>query len=605
METLLTTATLPSRSEIPLKYKWNDTSVFASPDAWQQELDALLADLAQLDAYRGHIADGPGTLVTALEVVEGLQKRAWVVYVYAHLSHAVDTQDQNAAAMNDKASGMLGRATAASAFVDPELIAIGRETLDRWMQEEPRLRTYAHYFDNLFRKQAHIRSAEVEEIMGMLTDPFSGAYTAHSMLTSADMQFPPAVGSDGQEHVLAQGTLHALLEDPDREVRRTAWQKYRDTYLAFKNTACTQLATSIKQNVLQMRVRGFDSTLAMALDEQNIPVKVFHNLIATFKQNLPTWHRYWHLRRKALGVPDLRTYDIWAPLSRAPLTIPYEQAVEWICDGLAPMGEEYVGVVRSGALEARWVDAMPNRGKREGAFSSGTPGTHPFIVMSYDDKITSFSTLAHELGHSMHSYYTWKNQPFVYSGYGLFAAEVASNFHQAMVRAHLLATVTDRELRLAILEEAMSNYHRYFFIMPTLARFELVAHERVERGQALNADLLDELCANLYAEGYGSEMEIDRARDGITWATFGHLFADYYVFQYATGISGANALSRRILNGVPNAAADYIAFLSAGSSKYPLDALRDAGVDLSQPEPVEAAFDVLASYVDQLEELVG
>jgi oligoendopeptidase F len=395
------------------------------------------------------------------------------------------------------------------------------------------------------------------------------------------------------------------LSDLDREVRRTGWQNYRDTYLAFQNTTAAQLATSIKQNVLQMRARKFNNTLEMALDDQNIPVQVFNNLIATFKKNLPTWHRYWHIRRKALGVETLKTYDIWAPLTKQVRPIPYEEAVDWICAGLAPMGQEYVQVVRRGALAERWVDAMPNQGKTEGAFSAGTSGTHPFILMSYDNDAGALSTLAHELGHSLHSYYAWQTQPFIYTNYGMFVAETASNFHQAMVRAYMLKEVTERNFRINLLEEAMGNFHRYFFIMPTLARFELIAHERVEHGEALTADRLNALCADLFAEGYGSDLEIDRARDGVTWATFGHLYVDYYVFQYATGISGANALSKRILSGVPNAAQDYINFLCAGNSKYPLDALRDAGVDLTRPEPVEAAFQVLGNYVSQLEELVG
>lgn len=596
---------LPPRSEIPAKYKWDDTSVFANQDAWQKEFDFVNADLAQLDPFRGHLADSPTTLAGALELAQALQKRVGIVFVYAALNHAVDTQDQNAAAMNGRAMGLFGRAGASLSFLDPEIIAIGHDTLTQWMEREPRLRIYAHYFDNLFRKQEHVRSSQVEEVLGMLADPFSGAYTANNLLTSADMRFAPAVASDKSGREVAQGTIYTLLSDPDREVRRTAFENYRDVYLAFKNTSAAQLATSIKQNVFNMRVRKFDSTLAMTLFDQNIPVEVFHNLISTFKKNLPTWHRYWRLRKKALGVASLRTYDIWAPLTPEFRHIPYEQAVDWICAGLAPMGGEYANIVRHGALDARWVDVMPNRGKTEGAFSSGSPGTHPFIVMSYDNDIGALSTLAHELGHSVHSYYTFQTQPIVYTMYGNFVAEVASNFHQAMVRAHLLRELTDRTLRINLLEEAMGNFHRYFFIMPTLARFEIIAHERVEHGEALTADELIELCADLFAEGYGQDLDVDRSRDGITWATFGHLYADYYVFQYATGISGANALSKRILAGAPNAVNDYIKFLSAGSSKYPLDALRDAGVDLSRPEPVEAAFDVLAGYVSQLEELVG
>ena len=601
----MTEIILPPRSEIPEKYKWNAESVFPNQAAWQREYDAVLSDLGQLEKYHALARGNAQQLADALDELQALQKRLWIVLTYASLLHSVDTTEQNALAMNGAAHTLGGRAGAAFAFLDPALIHLGHDALRAWMQSEPRLQPYAHYFDNLFRRQKHVRSVEVEEILGMLSDPFAGAYAGHTMLTSADMQFPSAVDSENNVSEVSQGTIYTLLDSPDRAARKSAWENYRDLYLAFKNTTASQLETSIKQNVFTMRARNFDNTLEMALDEQHIPPQVFHNLLATFKKNLPTWHRYWRLRKKALGVESLRTYDIWAPLTREARAIPFEEAVEWICAGLAPMGQDYVDVVRRACLQERWVDVMPNRGKREGAFSSGTPGTYPFIVMSYDNNMGALSTLAHELGHSMHSYLSWNKQPIVYTTYGMFAAEVASNFHQALVRAHMLREITDRAFRINILEEAMANYHRYFFIMPTLARFELITHERVERGEALTGDTLNELCADLFAEGYGSELQIDRARDGVTWATFGHLFVDYYVFQYATGISAANALSKRILAGAPNAVQDYLEFLSAGSSKYPLDALRAAGVDMAQPEPVEAAFQVLASYVEQLEALIG
>lgn len=601
----MTQILLPSRSEIADKYKWNDASVFENQAAWQTEFDAVLADLGQLDVYHGRLHENAQTLADAMELAQALQQRLWKVFLYASMLHSVDTQDQNAVAMNGAVHSLAGQAGAAFAFFDPEILGVGQDALNTWMQDEPRLAVYAHYFDNLFRRQKHVRSAEVERLLGMLADPFAGAYAGHTMLSSADMRFKPAVGVDNLEHEVSQGTIYTLMDSTDRAARKSGWEHYRDEYLNFRNTLASQLETSIKQNVFLARARNFENTLAMALDEQNIPPQVFHNLIGTFKKHLPTWHRYWRLRKKVLGVASLHTYDIWAPLTPAARSIPFEEAVEWICAGLAPMGQEYVDVVRRGCLQERWVDVMPNRGKREGAFSSGTPGTHPFIVMSYDNNMGALSTLAHELGHSMHSYMTWRHQPMIYSGYGMFVAEVASNFHQALVRAHMLGEITDRTFRINLLEEAMQNFHRYFFIMPTLARFELVAHERAEHGEALTADALNELCADLFAEGYGSDLEIDRARDGVTWATFGHLFVDYYVFQYATGISAANALSKRVLSGAPNAVPDYLAFLSAGSSKYPLDALRDAGVDMTQPEPVEAAFRVLASYVEQLEALLG
>jgi oligoendopeptidase F len=455
------------------------------------------------------------------------------------------------------------------------------------------------------RLSEHIRSTEVEELLGLLVDPFTGPMATARMLTNADFKFPPAQTESGEQFQVTESVLQKILHESDRLARRTAWEGYYDTFLDFKNTLATNLATSVKMNVFNMRARRFRSTLEASLFEDNIDPSVFHNLIDTFRKHLPIWHRYWKIRRKALGVDELHPYDIWAPLGGETQKISYHQAVDLISDGLAPMGPDYVAILRRGCLEQRWVDVLPNLGKRSGAFSSGAQGTYPFILMSFNGDIFSLSTLAHELGHSMHSYLTWQHQPFLYSDYSLFAAEVASNFHQAMVRAHLLKTSTDPQFKLNVIEEAMSNFHRYFFIMPTLARFELEIHERAERGQGITADDMIDLMADLFSEGYGGEMYVDRPRVGITWATFSHLFQDYYVFQYATGISGAHALSNRILSGQPGAVEDYLGFLKAGSSLYPLDALRRAGVDLSTPAPVEETFAVLSDLVDQLETLTA
>jgi oligoendopeptidase F len=306
-----------------------------------------------------------------------------------------------------------------------------------------------------------------------------------------------------------------------------------------------------------------------------------------------------------MGVDTLRPFDLKAPLSQDKLLVPFAQSMDWICEGMAPLDEDYVDIMRRGVLEERWVDIYPNKGKTAGAFSSGVQGTHPFILMSYTDDLFSLSTLAHELGHSMHSYLSWQNQPFTYSRYSLFVAEVASNFNQAMVRAHLFATQPDPAFQIGLIEEAMSNFHRYFFIMPTLARFELETHERVERGQPLTADGMNSLMADLFEEGYGGEVAMDRDRVGITWAQFGHLYANFYVYQYATGIAGAHALADGVLAGEPGANERYLGFLKAGGSKYPLDALKDAGVDLTSPEPVEKAFAMLAEMVERLEVLLG
>jgi oligoendopeptidase F len=297
-------------------------------------------------------------------------------------------------------------------------------------------------------------------------------------------------------------------------------------------------------------------------------------------------------------------YDIKAPLVTSSPIIPYKQAIDWICEGMSPLGKDYVEIIRHGAFEDRWVDRARNRGKRQGAFSSGVYDTHPFIMMSYADDVFSMSTLAHELGHSMHTYYATHQQPFIYSHYSLFVAEVASNFHQAMVRDYLFETKHDPAFQLALIEEAMSNFHRYFFIMPTLARWELEVHQRAESRKPLTADIMSEICAEYFMEGYGEEVTFEKNRIGITWAQFQHMYMNFYVYQYATGISAAHALAKGIKEGSQVDVDRYLAFLGAGGSVYPLEALKTAGVDMNEPEPVENAFEVMAGYVDRLETLV-
>jgi oligoendopeptidase F len=596
---------VPHRSAIAAEHTWNAESVYPSPEAWQAECASIAEALPELARFQGRLGESAATLADALAARDELARRTRKLVFYAYMAYSVDTTDQAAAARQSQAMGLLGKVRAAMAFVEPGLVALGRATLERWLSEEPRLAVYAHYVQDLLRKAPHLRSGEVEEVLGLLADPFAGTSVTADMLTDADFRFAPARTSDGAEAEVTQGTIDTILSGPDRVARRTAWTHYTDTYLAFRNTLASNLATSIKQNVFAARVRRHPSTLAASLFENNIPLAVFHRLIEVFRQNLPLWHRYWALRRRALGVDTLQPYDIWAPLVEGKPEVGYHQAVDWISQALAPLGDEYAATIRRGCLEERWVDLYPNQGKAAGAFSYGSPGTHPFILMSYDGTLESVSTLAHELGHSMHSYLTWQAQPWVYSDYSLFLAEVASNLHQAMLRAYLLANNPDPTFQIAVIEEAMSNFHRYLFVMPTLARFELEMHERIERGEGLSADLMIERMADLFAEGYGGEMEVDRERVGITWATFHHLYADYYVYQYATGISAAQALAQRILAGTPGAARNYCRFLSAGSSLYPLDALKLAGVDLSTPEPVEAAFQVLAGLVDRLQELLG
>jgi oligoendopeptidase F len=597
--------TIRTRAEIPAQYKWNAASVYPSDEAWEAEADSLLVNLDQVKRMEGSVGKSAETLADALDASNALLEIFGKVITYSLNAQAVDNADASAARMFGKTQSILGQILAGIAFIQPEILAIDADTLSKWRSEAPRLKMYDHYLADLLRQQPHVRSAEIEEVLGLAQDPFASLYTTVNVLTNSEMKYPNACTSDGSELVVTQGTLDEILASPDREARRTAWEGFRDTHLAFKNTLGSNLLASVKANVFAQRVRKYPSTLEGSLFTNNIPPQVFHSLIETTRKNLPVWHKYWRVRREALGQTDLQPYDVWAPLTKEKVTVPYETAVEWICDGLAPLGEDYVSTARRGLLEEGWVDVYPNKDKSAAQFSSGSKGTHPFIVMLYDDTIFSMSTLAHELGHSMHSYLTWKHQPAVYAQYSLFAAEVASNFNQALVRAHLLKTNNDPQFQISLLEEAFANFHRYFFIMPLLAQFELEVHQRVERGQGVTADDMNAIMADLYAEGYGSEMPFDRDRTGITWATFGHLYQDYYVFQYSTGISGAHALARRVLSGIEKAAKDYLRFLSAGSSVYPLDALKLAGVDMSTQQPVEETFDILSQMVDRLEELTA
>ncbi len=595
---------LPARSQVPIEETWNLENIFANVDVWEQTKDEVLSTIPTLAEFKGRLSDGPKTLADFLDLYETTLRKAAKVMVYGSLESSVDTTDQQAQARSGQGRSVFVQISAATSFLNPELMAIGFDTLRSWVKQEERLAHLDHFIDELEREKDHVRSDEVENILALSGEPLSDFYRAYNVITNADLQFTDAESQSGDKIEVGQSSIGSLLTHTDRRVRKTAFESYADGYLAFKNTLGAIQLGGIHRDTFVARARNYTSSLEASLGASNIPPEVFHALIETFKNNLPTWHRYWRVRKKALGLNEMRPYDIKAPLSTENPTVSFEQAIEWICEGMAPLGKDYVETLRKGALEDRWVDRARNRGKRQGAFSSGVYDTNPFIMMSYADDVFSMSTLAHELGHSMHSYYSKMNQPFIYSRYTLFVAEVASNFNQAMVRDYLFQTQQDPLFQLALIEEAMSNFHRYFFIMPTLARWELEMHERAEAGKPLTADIMSEVCGDYFGEGYGDDLVFDRDRTGITWAQFQHMYMNFYVYQYATGISAANALAQGVLNGGQNEVDKYIEFLSAGSSLYPIDALKAAGVDMTSSDPVDRAFDVMAKYVDRLEGLV-
>jgi len=600
----MATTTIPSRGEVPIEKTWNLDSIFPSVIAWESSLKKVETDLPSLAKFRGKLGKNPEILLEYLQKAEQISILALKVMVYSGLNQSTNMADDDAAARANQGRSLMAKLGAARSFEEPEFMSIGFAKLHMWTEEIPGLTDYKHYFNNLERLEKHVRSAEVEEVLAMVTEPLPfSTPLAYAALINTELPFEPAIGSDGVETEISQSNIGSLITHHDREVRRTAFENYADTYLQFKNTIAGTMTQGLQKDVFRARARKYNSSLEASLSPNNIPLEVFYNLIEVYKQNLPIWHKYWRIRRQVLGYKTFGVHDIKAPLTKKKIEIPFEQALDWICDGMAPLGDDYVGILRKGCLEDRWVDYASNKGKRQGAFSWGAYGTQPFIMMSYADDVFSLSTLAHELGHSMHSYYTRHHQPFVYGNYSLFVAEVASNFNQAMVRNHLFRTQTDPAFQLALIEEAMSNFHRYFFIMPTLARWELDLHERAERSGPINAKILTDRCAELFIEGYGEEVAYDHDHIGITWAQFGHMYMNFYVYQYATGISGANALVERVISEGPKAAEEYLKFLKAGSSVYPLEALKTAGVDLTNPAPVEKAFGVLADIVDRLEKL--
>ncbi|MCD0176865.1 oligoendopeptidase F, partial [Deinococcus sp. 14RED07] len=483
----------------------------------------------------------------------------------------------------------------------PELLALDEGTVRGWL-DRPDFADQRVRLERILRGKPHVRSAEVEELLGAVQAPFASERGIHPTLANMDLRF----GTAGGEKI-TQGNVDRLTSHPDREVRREAWENYADAHLAAQHSQAAMYATNIRQSVFLARARRYPDAITASLAPDRIPTDVVTTLLDTYRANTPVWHRYWRVRREWLGLNELREYDVKAALVE-PRQVSYGQAVDWICQGMAPLGEAYVTDMRAGLTTERWVDYAENDGKRQGAYSNGGGRVKPFIFMTWNGTMNSYSTLAHEIGHSMHSLLSMREHPYSVPRYTLFHAEVASNFDQAMVRAHLLKQAResgDTTFEVQIIEEALSNFHRYFFIMPTLAAFELEAYRRVEAGGTLSAPDLNTLTADLLAQGYGDGVTMDRERSGSLWAQFStHLYANFYAYQYATGISAAHQLLETFAGDPDAARENYLRFLRSGGRLDPIDALREAGVDMLSPAPVQATFRTLEGYVARLEELL-
>ncbi|MPY65723.1 oligoendopeptidase F [Deinococcus sp. SDU3-2] len=602
MTTAQRKAALPARADVPREQTWDIEALFATPQDWEAEAEALPAAIDALGNHAGKLGSGPDALAAYLSESDDVELRLARFFSYASMGASVDGRDAEAAARRDRASTIAARYGSATAFARPELLALDEATVREWLTR-PDLADYAVRLERLWRSRPHVRSAEVEELLGAVQAPFASERGIHPALTNMDLRF----GTAGGEAV-TQGNVDRLTSHPDREVRREAWENYADAHLAVRHSQAAMYATHVRQNVFLARARRYPDAITSFLAPDDIPTGVVTTLLDTYRAHTPTWHRYWRVRREWLGLPELREYDVKAALVE-PRAVSYEQAVDWIEEGMSPLGAEYLRDMRAGLTTERWVDYAENDGKRQGAYSNGGGRVKPYIFMTWNGTMSSYSTLAHEIGHSMHSLLSQREHSYAVPRYTLFHAEVASNLNQAMVRSHLLRQAResgDTDFEVQLIEEALANFHRYFFIMPTLAAFELEAYRRIEAGGTLSAPDLIALTADLLSQGYGDGVQMDRERSGILWAQFStHLYANFYAYQYATGISAAHQILEQF-GADPEAARDrYLTFLRSGGRLDPIDALKEAGVDMLSPEPVEATFRTLAGYVDRLEELLA
>jgi oligoendopeptidase F len=594
-------SSVPERSEIDEEYKWDLESMFVDDEAWEAAYDDVQERLDELQAYEGRVTEDAATLLEVLELREELMREVSDVAAYARMRSDEDTTNQEYQALSARAQSLSSEASSAASFIEPELQQVDRETLQSFVDDEPALEIYDHYFDDVLRMKPHTRSPEIEELLAELSEVTGAAGDVYSMLSNADMEFPSVEDPQGESRRITQSNFTNLLKNRDREFRREVYEAYFGEWSEFRNTVSTAYKNSVKANSKLARARNYDTAREASLDSANVPVEVYDNLLDSVRDNLDVLHRHVDLKRDRLGVSDVKMWDLYAPLTDGDSPeIEYEQAREWIIEAVAPLGNDYQSRLAEG-LESRWVDVYENEGKRSGAYSSGTYDSQPYILMNYQDDVTSMYTLAHELGHSLHTQLSSESQPYVYSGYEIFTAEVASTVNEALLTEHLLDTVEDETLRRHVLDEYLERFRSTLFRQTMFADFEHQAHELSESGGALTADKLDEIYGDL-KEAYYANADVDEyiARE---WMRIPHFYYGFYVYQYATGISAANALVERILDEGEPAAERYLAFLRKGAREYPLDLLEGAGVDMASPDPVEAAIAAYDQYVGEFEEL--
>ena len=594
--------TIRERKDIPLKDTWALEDLYATDADWERALARMQARMPELSEFEGKLAQNGQTLCAFLALLEELDTQAESLGNYAMRRGDQDTRDANYQAMNGKFISAVTELSAGLSFATPEIMAIPEENLEGFYADCPRLERYRRYLTDQRRKKAHTLSAAEERLLAAAAEMAGAPDSIYSSLLNADLTYPDAVDSEGKPHSLSQSTFVPLEESGDRVLRKSAYENLYHTLNGMRNTAAGLLDAQNKQQKFYATARKYSSAREAALDGTNVPLSVYDNLIEAVHRNLDKMHRYVRLRKKLLGVDQLHFYDIYTPLVQdLNKSIPYEQAKQTVYDALHPLGEDYRKILQEG-FDNRWIDVYENRGKRTGAYSAGTK-VHPYVLLNYTGSLDSEFTLAHEMGHALHSYLSNKHQNPIDSDYVIFVAEVASTCNEALLMEYLLKRTRDKKERAYLINYFLDQFKGTIYRQVMFAEFEKTMGEMVDGGQTLTADVLCAEYRRLAELYYGPDMEVDE-EIAIEWARIPHFYYDYYVFQYATGYAAAIALSRRILSEGEPAVKDYLGFLSGGCSKSPIDLLKGAGVDMTGPQPVNDALALFGELLDEMESLM-
>lgn len=593
---------IPTRAEIPAQDKWDLTSLFKTDDEWEKALSQIEPLAKEIATYKGKLSSSKETLLEALTKLSNLYQITEIVENYASLQHNADEGDQNALNKQGRAQMTAVNAFSELSFFDSEVTAIENNKIEQWI-EEPEFADYKIYIQKLLHLKPYILSEKEERLLALQSESSETAYKTFSILENLELDFG-TIEVDGKQLPLTQTTWSQFLKNPDRNVRKAAYERFYGVFEKHQNTFASLYAGSVNQDIFETKARGYNSCLEHALYSNKVPVEVYKNLIDTVHKNFDTLHRYYKVFQKALGTKDLRHYDVYMPFTKDISTnTSYEQAVEICREALAPLGKEYTDTLCNGLLNG-WVDRYENKGKRSGAFSSGCYIGYPYILLNYKpDVIRDVFTMAHEGGHSMHSWYSTHNNPFMQYNYTIFEAEVASTFNEELVFKYLLEKATTKEEKIYYLSmragDILATLHR----QTMFAEYELKAHELVENGTPLSAEVLRNLYRNLLTQYFGPTMTFEENSD-MEGLRIPHFYSAFYVYKYATGISAAMALADKVTNGGEKEREDYFKFLKSGGSRYPIEALKVAGVDMSTTEPIQKALDKFKEIVDELENLV-